>query len=115
MKWINPLEYGRDFLRKSQLRSLMNMAMLPHSAMDNVLDGLELSLPDRRVVETWLAFCSGGTDAKDVFNIWFWFTDGIKPKREDEYRYCYNQYFQLTHLGQRMKNDAYDAQARSSS
>lgn len=103
---LENLEWGRSFLRNSQLRSLRNLSWMPWEGIQNVLLGLDLPLIDREFIIRWLDNDSG------IRGYWEYFSKEHEVI-EDDYLYCYTPQLELTQLGQRMKDETYQAQARA--
>ncbi len=111
-KLIEPIQdffgFGRSFLAKSQLRSLQNLTILPPSAVEEVVDSLELIPLERSFILQWNDFCNG--IYSNLHGYWMFFLDGYY-QGSDEYFACYTPTLELTKLGQRIKDDAYRAQS----
>lgn len=111
--WWEFLRFSKNFLVKSQLRSLRNAVILPPPALIKVLDSLDLTFTERMFLIQYLEECFTEGDGIDALNFWtFFMSDSKKREVEDPYIYCYTSSLELTHLGQRMKNESYREQAQ---
>lgn len=109
---IDFFKWGRDFLERSQLQSLRNISFLPEEPAQKVLMRMEgLSGVEIHFLEQYRRFCNDRLRARDVYNIWYWMLTPVESE-VDEYAYCYTPDYNLTTLGQRMKDATYREQAK---
>jgi hypothetical protein len=84
---------------------------MPEQTQYTVLESTGLSIAEIVVIQRWLDLCRGKADKDSVWTCWLFY--GIVKESLDDYHYCYTPQLELTQHGQRMKDNAYRAQARA--
>lgn len=94
----NILESNREFLYRTQLRSLRNLYWLPLEIVDLTINTIEIDTIYKIFIHSWIKECK---DPNDVLYY-------VLPDRDflDMYKNCYDSNHNLTTIGQELHDDA---------
>jgi hypothetical protein len=99
----NILESNREFLYRTQLRSLRNLYWLPKSIQKTIIGRLDLYNCESRFLLSWLEVT---TDRFLHFWQYYCWLNLPHCSYVDVYKNCYDSDYNLTTLGQELHNDA---------
>lgn len=104
MSVLKNLKWGRNFLRRSQLRSLRNLDIFfPGDAgalLNQLLNEMDLSTNEqdaaREILESWTRVCKGSQPAKAAIHYWGAHyeeaknrADEVNGVSDDRFAFCY--------------------------